>query len=95
MLETWLCIYYDEPCMMPLMDCRVIAVLRSSICKADTTDAEQCVDTCWYMECMKHTMDTNQTQVIFEAALVAETTGISNSMHCNSGYHAIQQCLAQ
>jgi len=27
------------------MDCRVIAVLRSSICKADTTDAEQCVDT--------------------------------------------------
>jgi hypothetical protein len=42
---------------------------------------------------MKHTMNTNQTQMIFGAVLVANATGISSSMHCNSGCHAVQQCL--
>ena len=38
------------------------------------------------MECMKHTMNTNQTQVIVGTVLVAKITGMSNSMHCNSGW---------
>ena len=35
---------------------------------------------------MKHPMNSNQAQVIVGAVLVAKTTGISNSMHCNSGW---------
>ena len=38
------------------------------------------------MECMKHTMNTNQTKVIVGTVLVAKKSGISNSMHCNSGW---------
>jgi hypothetical protein len=38
------------------------------------------------MESMKHTMNTNQTQVIVGTVLVAKTAGISNSMHYNSGW---------
>jgi len=41
---------------------------------------------CWYMECMKHTMNTNQTQVIVGTVLVAKIARMSNSMHCNSGW---------
>jgi len=35
---------------------------------------------------MKHTMNTNQTQMIVGTVQVAKITGMSNSMHCNSGW---------
>jgi hypothetical protein len=35
---------------------------------------------------MKHTMNTNQIQVIVGTVLVAKIARMSNSMHCNSGW---------